>query len=513
VLSSGNVPSSPSDAETTPGVPTVQTLGRYELLTPIGRGGMAVVWAARLRGTHGFSKIVAIKTMLPVLSADPRFEAMFLAEAQMASGIKHPNVCEILDLGEDRGTVYLVMESIDGEPLSRLEDACRESGRKVGCGIAARMIAQAARGLHAAHELKTESGEASPVIHRDVSPQNILVTCEGIVKIVDFGVAKAAVRGTPTTAAGVIKGKVAYLAPEQIDARDIDSRVDIFALGIVLHELLGGVHPFDGDTDLATLLAIASPDPSPPLPGGDEAFPAALRAIVARALEKDPAKRFATMRELAIALEDFADDMETTADAVASFVTEILGEVRAKHRREMREAARSADAQPVRATPAEAVVPAVAVAPAEAVVPAVAVVPAKSETLEEPAARSPRNVRAVVFVVGIAGITLGALGLRALESTPRAAAAIAKASANAPALDPAPAEPRLALVTAVAAAPSASAPASAPASASAPSSSSAGRSLIGAPAVRPASSSGKSPAPAASGSAHAPKRGPLDGWD
>jgi serine/threonine-protein kinase len=307
-----------------PGGPSVQTLGRYELLTPIGRGGMAVVWAARLRGTHGFSKMVAIKTMLPVLSKDPQFEAMFLAEAQMAAGIKHPNVCEILDLGEDRGTVYLVMESIDGEPLSRLEDVCIESRRIVPAGIAARIAAQAARGLHAAHELKTESGDPSAVIHRDVSPQNILVTCEGIAKIVDFGVAKAAVRQTPTTAAGIIKGKVDYLAPEQIEASEIDFRVDIFALGIVLYELLAGVRPFSGQTDLATLLAIASPERAPLLPGGDSSPPAfspSLQAIVARALEKDPARRHGSMRELAVALEEFADEEGATLDAVGAFVT------------------------------------------------------------------------------------------------------------------------------------------------------------------------------------------------
>jgi len=502
VLSSETVPTLPSvavgaadtdtDTDTMPDVPTAQTLGRYELLTPIGRGGMAVVWAARLRGTHGFSKIVAIKMMLPVLSSDPRFEAMFLAEAQIASGIKHPNVCEILDLGEHDGTVYLVMESIDGEPLSRLEAMCRATGRKVSCGIAARMIAQAARGLHAAHELKAENGERSTVIHRDVSPQNILVTCDGIVKIVDFGVAKAAVRSTPTTAAGVIKGKVAYLAPEQIEARVIDSRIDIFALGTVLHELLAGRHPFESDTDLATLLAIASPEPAPSLPGDDDAFPPALRAIVERALAKDPAKRYATMRELAVALEQFADDAETTTDAVASFVTEVLGEVREKRRHEMREAARSADARRTRETSAQA---------------AEAVVVAKKGSL--------RNiVLAAVLVTGVAGITMGALGLRALSHTPRASDTTAAASS----IVAAP-EPRLAVASAVAPATPMAVPAMAPSltavAASSSSSSSSARSLVAPAPVRAPASSGSAAKSSAAGSAGAlgPKRGPLDGWD
>lgn len=499
----------------------MRTLGRYELLAPIGRGGMAVVWAARLRGTHGFSKIVAIKTILPAMSADPRFEAMFLAEAQMASGIKHPNVCEILDLGEDRGTLYLVMESIDGEPLSRLEDACRERGRRVSPGIAARMIAQAARGLHAAHDLKTETGEPSAVIHRDVSPQNILVTCDGILKIVDFGVAKAAVSGTPATAAGVIKGKVAYLAPEQIDGRDIDSRVDIFALGIVLHELVGGAHPFEGMTDLTTLLSIASPDPAPPLPGDEASYPSALRAIVARALEKDRTKRYASMRELALELEEVADDLEATADDVGAFVTEILGEERSQRRREMHEAARAADATRARVASAATPAPAAPEQPAE---------PAKAAPTEaSPASRArpgaSRNILlAAVLVVGIAGITMGALGLRALQGKPRAAdsvitplpstsvtsAALAQAgttttpstiaaTAVPAASEPPPPEPRLALASAAASAPAVAAarsPGIRAAARPAPSSAASGRTAV--------------PAGSSSGT---PKRGPLDGWD
>jgi hypothetical protein len=510
------VPSSPSVADSaltppsspsSPSSPSVRTLGRYELLTPIGRGGMAVVWAARLRGTHGFSKIVAIKTMLPVLSKDPHFEAMFLAEAQIASGIKHPNVCEIFDLGEDHGTVYLVMESIDGEPLSRLEDACREKNRAIGCGIAARIVAQAARGLHAAHELKTESGDPSVVIHRDVSPQNILVTCGGIVKIVDFGVAKAAVRSTPTTAAGVIKGKVAYLAPEQIEARDIDLRIDIFALGIVLYELVAGVHPFDGETDLATLLAIASPEPGPRLPGKEDAFPPALHAIVARALEKDPAKRYVSMRELAIALEEFADDQGTTTDAVAAFVTEILGDERSKHRRAMHEAARAADKRRGEETPADAV--SGAAAKAENATKA-----GNAGNAEQKGAGSLRNaLLGVVLVVGIAGITMGALGLRALQAKPRVSEPIAAASSVAGELPPA--EPRLAIVTAVAPAPVPASPSSSSSpSASAAASVSPSRSpalVSRPPVVRPASSA-RVAGPAPSGSA-ATKRGPLDGWD
>src|SRR6185503_10737959 len=149
-------------------------LGRYELLLPIAQGGMATVWAARMKGSRGFSKIVAIKTMLPSLSNDPRFEQMFLSEAEIASRIKHPNVCEILDLGEEEGVLYLAMEWIAGESLVTLLADCQRQERSVPYAVAARIGLEAARGLHAAHELKDDAGALFGIVHRDVSPHNIL---------------------------------------------------------------------------------------------------------------------------------------------------------------------------------------------------------------------------------------------------------------------------------------------------------------------------------------------------
>ena len=279
-----------------------QMLGRYELLTPIGRGGMAVVWAARLSGMRGFSKTFAVKTMLPALSTSPRLQRMFLAEAKIASRIKHPNVCEILDVGEDRGTLYLVLEWVDGDPLSTLARECRRRGDgPVPSGIAARIGAKAARGLHAAHALRRDDGELYGVVHRDVSPQNILLTCEGEVKIVDFGVAKVAERSDRVTSSGFIKGKVAYLAPEQVHKHDVDARADIFALGTVLLELASGAHPFRRRTELATLLEIGAQEPvRPSLPGSPEQ----LESILARALARSPDDRYPSMRELAHDLGD-----------------------------------------------------------------------------------------------------------------------------------------------------------------------------------------------------------------
>src|SRR5262245_22105803 len=188
---------------------------------------MAVVWAARMKGTRGFQKIVAVKSMLPSLSEDPQFEEMFLAEAELASRIKHPHVCEILDLGEQEGTLYIVMEWVDGEPLSAIQKAARLKGG-VPVYVAARIGFAAAMGLHAAHEIKNDDGELVGLVHRDVSPQNILVTYDGVVKIVDFGVAKATAADNGMTRAGQVKGKVPFMSPEQALGKTVDRRTDVF---------------------------------------------------------------------------------------------------------------------------------------------------------------------------------------------------------------------------------------------------------------------------------------------
>jgi len=322
-------------------------LGRYELLTPIGMGGMAVVWAARLSGMRGFSKIFAVKTMLPALSTSPRLQRMFLAEARIASRIKHPNVCEVLDVGEERGALYLVQEWVDGDPLSTLvSEGARRGERHVPYGIAAKIVAKAARGLHAAHVLQKDDGELYGVVHRDVSPQNILLTCEGDVKIVDFGVAKVAERSDRVTRSGFIKGKVAYLAPEQVHKHDVDARADIFALGTVLFELASGAHPFRRETELATLLEIGAREPvRPSLPGS----PRTLEAILARALERSPQDRYPSMRELAHDLEELAIAEGVDDAALEVFARGRLGELRAARAASLRAAAVQADVRRARA--------------------------------------------------------------------------------------------------------------------------------------------------------------------
>ncbi|MBI3200835.1 MAG: serine/threonine protein kinase [Myxococcales bacterium] len=305
------------------------TLGRYELLIPIASGGMAMVWAARLKGSRGFQKIVAVKTMLPKLSEDPQFERMFLDEASLASQVRHPHVVEIMDLGEQDGVLFLVMEWIEGTPLSTLIKAARQSGG-IPLPIAVRIAMQACAGLHAAHELRDGAGELVGLVHRDVSPQNLLVTYDGVTKVVDFGVAKASGAGGFNTQGGQIKGKLAYMAPEQIHGETIDRRVDVFALGIVLYAMTTGKHPFRKESDAATLYRICSPEPAMSPRKVVPGYPLPLERVVMQALAKDPAHRFKSANELLVALDRaLPASMRASSDQpVADFVKKLAGGAR-----------------------------------------------------------------------------------------------------------------------------------------------------------------------------------------
>ena len=199
----------PPPAQLAPGA----RLDRYELLAPIAQGGMAQVWVARLTGHHGFERLVAIKTILSQHAADPRFQRMFLDEARIIANIHHPNVAQILDLGEQVDLLYLVLEWIEGDSVSALRRVVHGSGEKLPLGIVLRIVSDTLNGLHAAHEVKSPDGTLLGVVHRDVSPANVLVSHTGEVKVIDFGVAKAVDRLSEETSAGVIKGKVAYMSP------------------------------------------------------------------------------------------------------------------------------------------------------------------------------------------------------------------------------------------------------------------------------------------------------------
>ncbi|MBI3204084.1 MAG: serine/threonine protein kinase [Myxococcales bacterium] len=321
-----------------------QTVGRYEFLVPIAQGGMAAVWAARLKGTRGFTKTVAVKTMLPTISDNPHFEQMFLDEAQLASRIRHPNVVEILDLGEQDDLLYLVMEWVDGEPLSSIRRiAAKREG--VPRPIAVKIVQDTAAGLHAAHELKDESGGQVGLVHRDISPQNVLITFDGVVKIVDFGVAKAAGRTVEHTNSGQIKGKPPYMSPEQALGKEIDRRTDIFALGIILYQLTTGKHPFRGENDMITLQNIVSDRPIIPPRAYDKEYPKPLEAVVMKALDRDPDKRFQTTAELEAALDRVFPPTvaRVRTEDVGKFVTAMLGDRGNERRAALKEAVRVAD--------------------------------------------------------------------------------------------------------------------------------------------------------------------------
>jgi serine/threonine-protein kinase len=283
-----------------------EAVGPYELLRPLAQGGMGAVWAARLRGSRGFQQFVALKLLLPRPGAGAEAEAMFLDEARIAACIEHPNVGQILDFGEHRGTLYIAMEWIDGAALSRVRtEHARHTGKPLPERWVLHVVASACAGLHAAHELRGDDGRHLSVVHRDVTPQNVMVTFDGFVKLVDFGVAKSAARLCITRSLGTIKGKIAYLSPEQLHGAPLDRRSDIFTLGTVLYTLLTNVHPFRGATDEETLRAIAKACPRParaiaPHLGADVA------ALVERCLARDPASRFATAAEVGRALEGAA---------------------------------------------------------------------------------------------------------------------------------------------------------------------------------------------------------------
>jgi serine/threonine protein kinase len=307
-------------------------LDRYELLCPIAEGGMASVWIARHTGKHGFEKFVAIKTVLPKYAADTRFQQMFQDEARIASRIEHSNVAQILDVGEQHEITYLVMEYVDGESLSTVHRALTKKGMKIPPGVILRVMADVCGGLHTAHELREPDGELLGVVHRDVSPQNVLVSMKGVAKLIDFGIAKARDRIAGDTSSGQVKGKIRYMAPEQAIGGPIDRRADIWAVGAILYHLLSGKPPYDGENDVQTLLVLTSGRPPVPLPA--DVHPA-IAAVVKRALTSAVAGRFATAADLQQALEDAIVEAKigTNMTAVAAFLAEHVTD-RAKRRKE-----------------------------------------------------------------------------------------------------------------------------------------------------------------------------------
>ncbi len=280
-------------------------VGPYDLLAPIGVGGMARVWAARVRGK---TDVVAVKMLLPELAENVEFRKMFFDEARIASRVRHPHVCSTFEMGEQHGTLYLAMEWLDGPSLMRVlrpgrQDVTECERIPIRPRIAARIVADACAGLHAAHELVGDDGRPLAVVHRDVSPHNLLMTSGGDVKITDFGVAKALGK-SHMTIAGQLKGKLAYMAPEQLIGGAIDRRCDVFALGCVLYEITTGQRPFQGEHDPQVMTSIMLGRYEPPgsiVPS----YPHELAIVVMRALANEPENRYASAEHMRLALEEY----------------------------------------------------------------------------------------------------------------------------------------------------------------------------------------------------------------
>ena len=274
-----------------------QRLGHYELLHPLGAGGMAEVFKARAIGPAGFERDVVVKRILPAYGRDEDFVRMFTDEARILGLIHHPNVVQAFEFGEDDGTLFLALEYVEGPSLSRILRALRAANRRMPPAIAAYIGREICRALDCVHRLEDENGTRLEVVHRDVTPSNIIVTPWGGVKLLDFGVAKFA-SAARSTRAGTVKGKPAYLAPEQLEGKPIDGRVDLFALGIVMHEMLSLQHLFAGESDLHTAKKIMEME-IPGLTAHRPDVPEELERIVMRALERDRRNRFSTAAEMA----------------------------------------------------------------------------------------------------------------------------------------------------------------------------------------------------------------------
>ncbi len=288
-------------------------LGKFELLARIARGGMAEIYLARQQGMVGFSRLVVVKRILPHLAEEPQFVKMFLEEARVAALINHPNVVQIFDVGQYEDDFYIAMEYIGGPSVAAI---CRSAHRRaiaVPCAVAAGVVSQACEGLHAAHELCDDTGALMGLVHRDVSPQNLMVSERGLVKLVDFGIAKAQ-NSSVKTRTGSIKGKYPYMSPEQCEGHALDRRTDIFSLGIVFFEMLTSRRLFKRSTDLMTLKAITE-EPLPTPADYRTDLPEEVNRIIMRSLSRDPGERYATAEEMGRDLRAFLGQREVNASS------------------------------------------------------------------------------------------------------------------------------------------------------------------------------------------------------
>jgi len=346
-----------------------ERVGKYELLLPLGTGGTATVYLARTRGVAGFEREVALKLVHAHLRADEESRLHLLEEARLAARIRHPNVVPVTEVDADACGVFLVMDYVEGEALSGLVRLLREQSHRLPPRLIARIMNDSLAGLHAAHELRDAQGQFIGLVHRDFSPQNILVGIEGVARLADFGVAKAASR-TVRTKTGLVKGKVAYMSPEQARGHKVDRRCDVWAAGVVVWELITGRKLYDHEDDVATLLSVVTEEP-PRLASVMQGVPPALDEAVAYALTSDVNNRCPSAEAFRCLLESAWDEcggMASTAE-LGAFVRQTVGHKLAERR------AHSARGRNTASTPA---------APGSARAPSPAALPSSAEAARPP---------------------------------------------------------------------------------------------------------------------------------
>ncbi len=297
--------------------------GNYLLVSQLGRGGMAEVYKARLAGVQGFQKTVCVKRILHRHGEDKHFIDMFVNEAKISARLSHPNIVQVYELGEVDGEVFMAMEFVNGRDLLRVMRAVATDGPPPP-PVAAYIAREMCRALACAHDYVSENGQRQPIIHRDVSPQNVMVSYDGIVKLVDFGIAKALAAATvEETRTGALKGKFAYMAPEQLEGQKASPLTDVFAAGVTLFETLTGRRLFKGPTDYETLNRVKT-QPIPPPSLINPKVPPELDQIVATALQRDPAKRYQRAAQMARDLEQFCGRIGFTTDDMKEFMEKLF---------------------------------------------------------------------------------------------------------------------------------------------------------------------------------------------
>ncbi len=296
-------------------------VGKYEIITRLSVGGMAELFLAYLPGPGGFKKFVALKQILPDVKADDSFVKMFLDEARITAAFNNANIGQVFDLGEERDELYLAMEFIAGQNLEQVIKRAAKREVAIPVGFAARVLRDTALGLHYAHTFTDPTGQPMGVVHRDVSPKNVMITWTGQVKVIDFGIAKARGR-LNRTQIGVVKGTSGYMSPEQVRNEPLDGRTDLFAAAVMLHELLAGERLFTAPTDAAMMLKIVDGEVAPPTQFNPYVSPE-LSEVVMKGLAKKREQRFATGREFARAIEQACPDLFED-EQVAEFMGQLF---------------------------------------------------------------------------------------------------------------------------------------------------------------------------------------------